>query len=127
MQVLLVVLLAAVAASAPASYYSSPYLSGYPYHGLTRGYTGYTGYTGYNHYGYGALPALPVHGYGALPVVKYAPVPVVKTVVVPAPGYVAQTRGSLHTAPLPVGPSGETPSGAYASHHINLQPAAGTV
>jgi hypothetical protein len=32
-------------------------------------------------------------------------------------GYVAATHGSLHTAPLPEGPSGD---GYFASHHINL-------
>merc|ERR1712002_49775 len=95
MKVVLVLLLAAVASSVPAGYfYSSPYLAGYP------------AYYGYNHYGYAARP-----------VVKYVQ-PVVKTVAVaaPAPGYVAETPGSLHTAPLPVGPSGD---GFYASHHIN--------
>jgi hypothetical protein len=97
----LVLLLAAVASSVPAGYfYSSPYLSGYPYLGLNR----------YAHYGYGALPVVRT-------------VPVVKTVAVPAPGYVAETPGSLHTAPLPVGPSGD---GFYASHHINTAKAAGT-
>merc|ERR1712002_1121408 len=92
MKVVLVLLLAAVASSVPAGYfYSSPYLSGY-HHGL-----------GYPYRGYAALPYLQ---------------PVVKTVAVaaPAPGYVAETPGSLHTAPLPVGPSGD---GFYASHHIN--------
>jgi len=32
-------------------------------------------------------------------------------------GYVAANHGSLHTAPLPEGPSGD---GFFASHHINL-------
>merc|ERR1711890_24932 len=102
MKVVLVLLLAAVASSVPAGYfYSSPYLAGYP------------AYYGYNHYGYAARP-----------VVKYVQ-PVVKTVAVaaPAPGYVAETPGSLHTAPLPVGPSGD---GFYASHHINNAAAPGT-
>merc|ERR1719402_288935 len=110
--VISVVLLAlACASAAPAGYfYSSPYLAGYP-HGVPT-------YYGYNHYGYAAHPAV-------LPVYKPV-VPVVKTVAVaaaPAPGYVAETPGSLHTAPLPIGPSGE---GAYASHHINNAPAPGT-
>jgi len=104
MKVVLVLLFAAVASSVPAGYfYSSPYLTGYPYLGVNR----------YAHYGYGALPYA-VH----TPVVK-----VVKTVAAPAPGYVAETPGSLHTAPLPVGPSGD---GFYASHHINTAKATGT-
>lgn len=37
-----------------------------------------------------------------------------------APGYVAKTRGAEHYAPLPEGL-------AYASHHINVNPAPGTV
>ncbi|KAF5296091.1 hypothetical protein FQA39_LY02725 [Lamprigera yunnana] len=43
-------------------------------------------------------------------------------VVAPAvqSGYVAATRGSLHTAPLPEGPFA-------ASHHINTAPAPGTL
>lgn len=108
MKVVLVLLFAAVASSVPAGYfYSSPYLAGYRH----AGYPGY--YSGYNHYGYAAAPFRHV-------------LPVVKTVAVaaaPAPGYVAETPGSLHTAPLPVGPSGE---GFYASHHINTDPAPGT-
>ncbi|KAK8383050.1 hypothetical protein O3P69_011516 [Scylla paramamosain] len=35
------------------------------------------------------------------------------------PGYVAKTPGAEHYAPLPEGL-------AYASHHINIRPAAGT-
>merc|ERR1712080_225610 len=45
---------------------------------------------------------------------------VVHTPVAPAPltpGYVAITPGSLHEAPLPVGPSGD---GFLASHHVNV-------
>jgi len=37
---------------------------------------------------------------------------------VAAPGYVAITPGATHTAPLPVGPSGDS---FYASHHVNLK------
>jgi len=70
--------------------------------------------------------------YAAAPVAYAAPAavavhaaPVATVVAAPAiaPGYVAATRGSVHTAPLPVGPSGEH---AYASHHINTAPAPGT-
>jgi len=105
MKVVLVLLFAAVASSVPLKYfYSSPYIGGYAHHGYP--------YAG----GY--------YGYAAAPVVKVIR-PVVKTVAVaaPAPGYVAETPGSLHTAPLPVGPSGE---GFYASHHINNAAAPGT-
>lgn len=50
------------------------------------------------------------------PVFPYAYTVPVKPV---QPGYVAQTIGTEHRAPLPAG-------GAYASHHINIAPAPGT-
>ncbi|KAF2887020.1 hypothetical protein ILUMI_19153 [Ignelater luminosus] len=50
------------------------------------------------------------HLYAAAPIVA----PAVQT------GYVAATRGSLHTAPLPEGP-------LAVSHHINTAPAPGTI
>jgi len=52
-----------------------------------------------------------------VPVVKTVQVPVVQTSAQFTPGYVAATPGNVHTAPLPEGPSGD---GLYASHHINL-------
>ncbi|CAH0557374.1 unnamed protein product [Brassicogethes aeneus] len=55
--------------------------------------------------------------YAAAPLAYSAPI------VAAAPaiqsGYVAATRGSIHTAPLPEGPFA-------ASHHINTAPAPGT-
>ncbi|XP_045113820.1 uncharacterized protein LOC123506045 [Portunus trituberculatus] len=55
-----------------------------------------------------------------LPLTYHSPwsvVPYVYPVV--QPGYVAKTPGAEHYAPLPEGL-------AYASHHINIRPAAGT-
>ncbi|XP_072387076.1 uncharacterized protein [Diabrotica undecimpunctata] len=52
------------------------------------------------------------YSYVAAPV-SYAAAPAIQS------GYVAATRGSIHTAPLPEGPF------AF-SHHINTAPAPGT-
>jgi len=55
------------------------------------------------------------------PIFKTVQTPLVHTVVQTpveiTPGYVAATHGSVHTAPLPEGPSND---GLFASHHINL-------
>ncbi|KAF5308802.1 hypothetical protein FQR65_LT06035 [Abscondita terminalis] len=64
----------------------------------------------YHPYGYGlGFP----YGYGHL-YRSHVVAPAVQT------GYVAATRGSLHTAPLPEGPFA-------VSHHINTAPAPGTL
>merc|ERR1719187_572229 len=81
---------------------------------------------------YSGLPGLPITTYSGLtgltglPLTTYSGLPLstIKTITpisytVPHPGYVAKTPGSTHIAPLPAGLG-------YASHHINLTPAAGT-
>lgn len=60
----------------------------------------------------GVLP----YSYGVQPI-TYVAKPVTTHVV--QPGYVAQTKGSTHIAPLPSGLG-------YASHHINVADAPGT-
>ncbi|XP_049819110.1 cuticle protein 16.5-like isoform X4 [Aethina tumida] len=56
-------------------------------------------------------------------IAHHAPLAYSAPIVAAAPaiqsGYVAATRGSIHTAPLPEGP-------LAASHHINTAPAPGT-
>lgn len=59
-------------------------------------------------YNFGAIPG---------PVFPYAYTIPVNPII--QPGYVAQTRGSEHRAPLPA-------AIGYASHHINIAPAPGT-
>merc|ERR1711970_1395759 len=61
--------------------------------------------TGLSALSYSALPAIAPLTYNIAPAV--------------APGYVAQTPGATHIAPLPAGIG-------YASHHINLADAPGT-
>jgi len=97
MQFYLVILLAAVASSAPVSEtHTTLYLNKDA-----------------------AVAVVPVEVVETVqvPVVKTVQVPVVQTSVQFTPGYVAATPGNVHTAPLPEGPSGD---GLYASHHINL-------
>merc|ERR1712126_159868 len=67
--------------------------------------------------------AAPYHPY-TYPVVHAAPVVKTYTAQAVVPGYVAKTPGATHTAPLPVGPAGE--SIGYASHHLNLDAAPGS-
>ncbi|XP_068904405.1 adult cuticle protein 1-like [Tenebrio molitor] len=65
--------------------------------------------------GYSSVIASPL-SYAAAPYAVAAPVAVAPAI---QSGYVAATRGSVHTAPLPQGPF------AF-SHHINTAPAPGT-
>ncbi|XP_077285914.1 uncharacterized protein LOC143911064 [Arctopsyche grandis] len=68
--------------------------------------------------GFKSFPfAYPAFGFSA-PLAYFTQPQVVAPIV--QPGYVAATRGSLHIAPLP----DNTP---YASHHLNLAPAPGTI
>jgi hypothetical protein len=61
------------------------------------------------------------HGPAAVVAAHHAPAAVVAAPAAIQGGYVAATRGSVHTAPLPAG------SAAIASHHINTAPAPGTL
>ncbi|KAJ3655700.1 hypothetical protein Zmor_014820 [Zophobas morio] len=61
--------------------------------------------------------AAPYAAHYAAPIAVAAPVAVAPAI---QSGYVAATRGSVHTAPLPQGPF------AF-SHHINTAPAPGTL
>jgi len=70
-------------------------------------------YAPYGHLGLGYGAPYGAHLYAASAPVAYA-APAIQT------GYVAATRGSLHTAPLPEGP-------LAISHHINTAPAPGTL
>ncbi|XP_042883348.1 sulfur globule protein CV3-like [Penaeus japonicus] len=108
---------AASAAVVPLTYTAGTYPFGAGVLPYTGGVLPYTGgvlpYTG------GVLPytgsVLP-YTYGAQPI-TYVAKPVTTHVV--QPGYVAQTKGSTHIAPLPAGLG-------YASHHINVADAPGT-
>ncbi|EFA03588.1 uncharacterized protein LOC661258 [Tribolium castaneum] len=67
--------------------------------------------------GYSSLVSPLAYRYAAAPIAVAAPVAVAPAIQT---GYVAATRGSVHTAPLPQGPF------AF-SHHINTAPAPGTL
>merc|ERR1712002_255621 len=105
---------AASAAVVPLTYSGLPLTS---YSGLPiTSYSGLSGLTGLPITTYSTgLTGLPLTTYSALPIKTITPI----SYSVPHPGYVAKTPGSTHIAPLPAGLG-------YASHHINLTPAAGT-
>ncbi|KAG5899608.1 hypothetical protein JTB14_037270 [Gonioctena quinquepunctata] len=71
----------------------------------------------YTTLGYAAPFAAP---YGIASPWTYAATPIAYTAPAVQSGYVAATRGSVHTAPLPEGP-------LAFSHHLNTAPAPGTL
>jgi len=125
MKSVIALVLAAVIASSSAQYYINPY------GGITQAHHVAVQQVGLPlqqvvsaplAYSYAHAPAAATL-VEAAPAVVAAPV---AAAVVAAPvaiqaGYVAATRGSVHTAPLPAG------SAAIASHHINTAPAPGTL
>merc|ERR1711970_23222 len=113
MKVALAILaIASAANAAPATFLTGgviPIDGGYPYTDAlgfsTYSHAPITYSTGLSALSYSALPAIAPLTYNIAPAV--------------APGYVAQTPGATHIAPLPAGIG-------YASHHINLADAPGT-
>merc|ERR1712215_118198 len=118
--VLAVPAVATAANAAPATFLTGgaiPIDGGYPYTDAlgfsvprtvpltTYSHAPITYSTGLSALSYSALPAIAPLTYNIAPAV--------------APGYVAQTPGATHIAPLPAGIG-------YASHHINLADAPGT-
>ncbi|XP_023028178.2 uncharacterized protein [Leptinotarsa decemlineata] len=73
-------------------------------------------------YGYGYAAPYAAFGYAApyAAPLAYAHAPIAYTAPAVQTGYVAATRGSVHTAPLPEGP-------LAFSHHLNTAPAPGTL
>ncbi|CAL4125228.1 unnamed protein product, partial [Meganyctiphanes norvegica] len=113
--VLAILAFAATAQAAPAAIFGKAHIpidAGYPYTDAL----GFSVPKGLPHTTYNLADVAPAFTYSHIPAfapLTYAVAPAV------APGYVAQTLGATHIAPLPAGIG-------YASHHINLAAAPGT-